>query len=973
KATPATAANGSRSAGASADKKAKLRHAADAATAPATTAFPHVEEMRISFRNLLLTLNVSPAAPNSAEARSRAASRRLSLERINAVSAQWVVLARRPRDCDRGAVLVRQHALEAYNPTAYSGAPELYAEMLAKEQLSASLGATFAWFANHFRWVVWKLAATELAFPLLLFDKYLTAEQVMFQVHRRFATDLCAVRRSILKKVLHRDASPVSCMVLCVAAVLPFPLDQEKHVDLTLPEHWNLGLVLTDGWYSVYAVADLALGGALWRAHRQQGLIGAKLVVWNAQLQNAPEGVDPLECAVASAPWTHPLLEKAELSRFPYLKLPFNSTRRAAFATPLGLEQLYVTADERASLGFRLLKSVPMRSLEVGSGLVRAVRVLVLRVSPVLHLQPKDHTLGPRILCDEHLELYHEARAEHLRLRSRAGATAASSSHASDGDDDSAFERYDRLALLDAPLPTPFVKFDVLCTHELPAIEARRRPTCFGVLTMWRPSPDLLAGSLREGREYFASNLTVNWKLDSGARGVFLRLSTTKSSRFEPDDSSERAGDDDSETGRRARLAQLVGATQRRVCVSIGDAIATHRQAVDDGTVSSERKMVADVCVYVLLVSEAAPLADASTKKKNDTHESTGGVTSAVVVEQQSFVEYAFVTDASARLMSIRLSSTSVSMRAASPPLPPPPPPQSKRSGQPPTRPTAFVFRRGSRNVWRPGAVVCVAGVEISHFDEQLGVLDGSLVESSQVATFPSKRSHLYEPFRALQAQSCADDAAGGGFRALTAQLTQHVERRILCTEFVPSPLDDDDSGDAEAERLTQDFTAHELCVATDAKQLPPAAAPLSVAWDAAVVRLMAMPESASGFPPEVIALAVLALAARPDETAPTPPHARLKTVYFTRAPVVALLSLVRAVVGNNDNDTDTVDNAPVEQLSDADVVDSARRSLEAAAESCCFRVEARRRTNERLLNSRFDWERLHATYLSVERVSLKT
>lgn len=871
---------------------------------------------------------------------------------------------------DGQAVLVRQHALQAYDPGVYDGPKELYDEMLSKKYLSASIGATFAWFLNHYRWIVWKLASMELTFPLLLLDKYLTRDQVMYQVHRRYQKDLCSVQRSILKKVLNRDASPVSCMVLCIAAVIPFPVDQEKQVDLALPEYWNLGLVLTDGWYSVYGVADLALSSAIWKAHKQQGLVGSKIVVWNAQLQNSTDGVDPLECAVASEPWKHPMLEKEEPSRCPYLKLQFNSTRRVEFATPLGLEQVAAPSkssgaagsrskmsDERSVLGFQMLKSVPMRSLDVGGGMVRAVRVLIMRISPVLHLQSKDHTLGPRILCEEHMELHHEARTEQLRLRSGSN----------EDDNDQALEGYGGLDWLDAPLPTPFVKLDVLCTHELCAIEERRQPMCFGVLTMWRPSPDLLAGGLLEGREYYASNLSVNWKIDSGPRGVFLRLSTTKGSRFEL--TADESADKEESEPRSTRLSQLVGATQSRACVSISDAMAQQRSAAEDGTASSERKLVVDVCVYVLQASEATPLEDAAKKNEKDNNASAAPADSSnVKIEQQSFVEHAFATDASSsRIMSIRLSSTAVSISSTAA--------SSKRRSSTSKRPTSFVFRRGNRNVWKEGSVVCISGLEVSHYDEQLGVLDCSLVESSQITTHPSKKSHFFEPFQALKNRSAktASGADAAAFRDEVVKLRKYVDRRILQMEFVPTQNEEEEE---EAERLTQDFTAHELCVVEEPKPAAPLE-PKFVAWDASITRLLAMPDSNSGFPQEIVALAILELHLAAEAEAQDRREALSKTVYFTRALAVAFLQLLSAAVGGV--------HEPVDQLSDGEVVDCVLRCLEdlsdndrvgggggggSALSKTGFHVEARRETNERLVNSCFDWERLHASYLCVERIS---
>lgn len=930
--------------------------------------------MKISFSKLQ-TLSRAAMSASAADG-STAASRRRTLEAIDAVTAASVVFVSDALDSrasgNSSAETVHLRDSRSHSPfasVAHDGADEVYEEMVANKLLSESLGATRVWFRNHFRWVVWKLAAMELAFPLFLSGKYLTKAQVMLQIQRRYQTDLCSVRRSIVKKVLHRDASPVSCMVLCVAAVLPCPVGRNEHADLTLPAHWNLGLVLTDGWYSVYAVADLALGEAMWRVHTTRGLVGSKLVVWNAQLQNSTDGVDPLECAVTTDPWRHPLEETEDLSRWPYLKLQFNSTRRAAFGTPLGLERVACSSDsaprskgarEPSVLGFELLKGVPMRTLEVSGGMARAVRVVILRISPVLHLQAKDQTLGPRILCDEHLSLYYEARAEIARLRRGAD-------HESEHEQfERAMEGYGALDALDTPLPTPFVKFDVLCTHELALIERGEQPRCFGVLTLWRPSQDLLAGYLRESCEYFVSNLTVNWKIAGGATSpTFLRLSTTKGSRFELADSGDR--EESGQAPRTERLAALTRTLQTRACVSVSDAIEQHRAAAEDGSVSSERRLVVDVCVYVLQTSDVTPVDEPAKRDAKAASADDSGVTT----EQKASVEHVFVTDASARIMSIRVASTSVSIALSAAALAKK---KTQKRANARRRAASFVFRRGARSVWSEGSVVCITGLEVSHYDEHLGVLDCTLVESSRVTTHPSKTSHLHEPFLALKRQLAAattvgsGDAAGGGkgIASMTSELKKYVDRRILQMDFVPT------QHETEAERLTQDFTAHELCFVNDAAVERPSE-PMRAAWTGSILKLMAMPNAKSGFPQEIVALAIFeVVSARKTATPLKDRVPQLKTVYFSRALALAFLDLLRGAATQKEptrkDDEHLSDSALVanvlEWLGDRDCGGEFASTRQ-------FCVEARRETNERLLNSVFDWERLHASYWSLESIAL--
>uniref|UniRef100_K3X3F1 BRCA2 OB1 domain-containing protein n=1 Tax=Globisporangium ultimum (strain ATCC 200006 / CBS 805.95 / DAOM BR144) TaxID=431595 RepID=K3X3F1_GLOUD len=852
------------------------------------------EEMRISFKRLI---SMHSSIPLTQVDRGKASTHREVLELINAVTALDVVFAcdvKDQRDCEMPPVCLRGCIDTASDLAIYQGAQEIYDEMCSKKYVSESIGASFAWFLNHYRWIVWKLASMELSFPYFLFGKYLTKHQVMQQILHRYHKDLCAVRRSILKKVLHRDASPASCMTLCIAAVLPFKPDQVEHVDMTPPKFWNLGLVLTDGWYSVYAVADFELSRALWKLHAKKCAVGSKIVCWNAALQNSTDGVDPLQCAIAVDSWKHPLLAKDDLTQWPYLKLHYNSTRRAEFATPLGLERPIGERDnpgqsmskERTRLGFALLKSVPMRTLEVSGGMVRSVRIFIARISPVLHLQPKEFTIGPRILCEEHMQLYYEVRGEVARMN-RANEDQEV------GNKDQSGSSYDVIEQLDAPFPIPFVKLDVICTQELITSEQKRTAPCYGILTLWRPPEDLIAGHLCEGKEYYASNLTVNWKIDGGLfQGVFLRLSSTKGSRFELGE-----GEDGEEIELRSnRLSALFGNIGSRSCSSIADTIERHRVAVADGAASNERKMTVDVCVYVLQAADTETLGDIVAKSSSSFSIPSVLENSNIKPEQKSFVEHVFVTDTSSRIMSIRVSGTVVSLNTAATP-------SGRQKASRPSS-SSFRFRRGNRNIWKEGAVVCISGLEISHFDEQLDVLDCNLVESSRVTTLPSKKSHFYESFQSLKSQiGDRSKESESDLMKEVRRLKKYVHRHILQMDFIPTQEAHEE--DIEADHLTQDFEA----------QI-------------------------------------------------TSPLKELRTVYLTRKMTSLLWELLHSVK-ELPRMAAKVNQG---QLTDAELVDNIMHWHDTMGEQelaprPMFHMEVRRVANERLLNSCQDWERYKLKY----------
>jgi len=845
------------------------------------------------------------------------------LQVLNDISAENAVNVRFA--CDGGVICSPE---ESYDTALCTGPHELYSRLIEGKHVVATMGATYEWFLNQYRWVVWKLAATERSFPRLLLNKYLTKDQVLKQVTHRYQRDLNDAQRSIVKKILQRDASSLSCMVLCVAAVLPFPAGTNASIDQELPPCWNMALVLTDGWYSVYAVPDAPLAAVLWKLHGKADLVGTKLAIWNASLQNSTEGIDPLECAIVrEAQWKNPLLAKEDITQWPYLQLRYNSTRRVRLDTRLGVEKLRYVAPKSArhrkqqpQLTFSLLKSVPLKSLEVGGGMVRSVRVRVTRLSPVLHLQAKEWTLGPRILCEEQLPLYFQLRAEYARLaieKKQPNGTSRITDEWSSEDQ------------IDVPPPIPFIKVDVECAHS--PTTADQGIGC-GILTIWRPSEELLSGGLREGAEYFASSLTVNWKLDGGrGQDAFLRLSSTKHSGFE--EIQDEVSTDTQDT------------RAQRVCVDIQEATTDYRANFENGLNGrrNERRPTIDVCVCVVLVATREPQADATSSAKRQAELSL--LDPAIKPKESRYAEHVFVTDQSCHLMSIRVSGTEVSM-------------PKKKSNSPLKRAasSSFVFRRGGQSIWKEGAVVCLSGLEVSHYDEQLRVLDCVLVESTQIASFPSKKSLFWDPFQSLKRESGAATKRGteappvsSNFASELTRLKKYVERDILKMDFVPSQESDEHHVEVvEQERLTQDLQAHvdggDSAIAERRDDAPPTQL---LSWDASVVKVLPLlGASRFVFPRDVIALACVNI--QTDDMA-------FRTVYLTREAVKSMQSLL--------HEAGAPQRAQQEAATDAALVQRVTQMLQALHDGHVFRFEVRQSTNERLMNSWKLWERLHASY----------
>ncbi len=131
------------------------------------------------------------------------------------------------------------------------------------------------WIRNHFRWIVWKLAAMEKCFPNMFGGKWvvitfsgswdvsrfvlsnftccfsthrcLTLDNVLLQLKFRYDWEVDRCQRSALKRILECDDSPSKTLVLCIAAI--------KSVSIHLGN--VVSAIKTRRRWSVAAVSDL--------------------------------------------------------------------------------------------------------------------------------------------------------------------------------------------------------------------------------------------------------------------------------------------------------------------------------------------------------------------------------------------------------------------------------------------------------------------------------------------------------------------------------------------------------------------------------------------------------------------------------------------------------------------------------------------------------------------------------------------
>jgi len=200
--------------------------------------------------------------------------------------------------------------------------------------------ATPEWVANHYKWIVWKLASYERVFPTACAGSALTREAVIQQLQHRYNREHVLGHTPAVRALLQQDITPRAALALLVSAVhLPHSSPPHAHVNILAgnqlmlaaqhglcqqqqqqhqgqhqqqQQQQQLGqrgmqqagvggggagseaavLELTDGWYSITAHLDepltqLALSGRL--------KVGTKLRFSCAQTKALHGPVSPLD------------------------------------------------------------------------------------------------------------------------------------------------------------------------------------------------------------------------------------------------------------------------------------------------------------------------------------------------------------------------------------------------------------------------------------------------------------------------------------------------------------------------------------------------------------------------------------------------------------------------------------------------------------------------------------------------------
>ncbi|XP_047579060.1 breast cancer type 2 susceptibility protein isoform X1 [Lutra lutra] len=210
------------------------------------------------------------------------------------------------------------------------------------------------WVYNHYRWIIWKLAALEFAFPKEFANRCLSPERVLLQLKYRYDVEIDRSRRSALKKIMERDDTAAKTLVLCISEIISSSID----ISETSSSKTNsvgtkkVSIVeLTDGWYAVKAQLDPPLSALV---KNGKLTVGQKIITHGAELVGSPDACTPLEAPESLM-----------------LKIAANSTRRARWYAKLGF-----SPDPRPF-------PLSLSSLFSDGGNVGCVDVVVQRAYPI--------------------------------------------------------------------------------------------------------------------------------------------------------------------------------------------------------------------------------------------------------------------------------------------------------------------------------------------------------------------------------------------------------------------------------------------------------------------------------------------------------------------------------------------------------------------------------------------------------------
>jgi hypothetical protein len=363
------------------------------------------------------------------------------------------------------------------------GLEQIYAVLRTRLQETNDICPKLEWAENHYRWIVWKLASMERAFPSIFGGRWLTPDRVMVQLFNRYDREVQGSARSVLMQIKQRDQKGSQHLVLCVANI---DVQGEKVM-----------LDLMDGWHSMQASAS---PGIAQLARQGKIFVGQKLRLYGSQTEQE-EGKDAV------------------------LKIGSNGTRRAEWHAKLGAH---------AACPF----FIGLRSIKPGEGVVPAVIVVVQRVFPVVHMEslPSGDKVWRSTESEEAARLtaqkaqqkaWEDYVAAQMKLEKIQGE-AETREAAQEQREKMEEWRQDFVKAQAERKVVSVMRIRVACLH--PAHQQQRQAATEAYVTFWRPQ-ESIQEDVKEGAILELHNLSVA-SVSKNGRVCLSSMSGTKCRRL---------------------------------------------------------------------------------------------------------------------------------------------------------------------------------------------------------------------------------------------------------------------------------------------------------------------------------------------------------------------------------------------------------------------------------------------------------
>ncbi|XP_036360666.1 breast cancer type 2 susceptibility protein-like isoform X4 [Octopus sinensis] len=242
-------------------------------------------------------------------------------------------------------------ALLVPNDSGSAGKKEFFRSFLTIESVDPNL-ISRAWFFNHYRWVIWKLAAYEVTLPTLFGGRCLSPEMVALQLKYRYDLEIDNCKRSALRKITERDDTPAKRMILCVSNVNKDLMKADMSSKIQNTEQC---IEVTDGWYPLKMILDNQLMNLV---ANKKIRVGQKLCICKAELVGSEEAFNPLEAYSQVQ-----------------LKVNGNCCRPAKWNSRLGYQR-----DPRPF-------AIPISHIKQNGGLIGSVDVVIARIYPIMYME----------------------------------------------------------------------------------------------------------------------------------------------------------------------------------------------------------------------------------------------------------------------------------------------------------------------------------------------------------------------------------------------------------------------------------------------------------------------------------------------------------------------------------------------------------------------------------------------------------